>query len=113
MDRDAEIAQLNRELQILQGRRTTEERSRRRLTVFFMCLPVVCIGIVLTIIFQDPMAGLFAGGLMLLMGAAAVLPYALGPKGRRIVGALFGYFDFEPVSGGLTTDEQIAERERR
>ena len=70
MDRDAEIAQINRELEILRDRYALYERMGRMLRVFFLALiPVVAIGaLVLAIKFflVDPLYGLFfVGGVLI------------------------------------------------
>jgi hypothetical protein len=80
MDRDAEIAQINHELEILRERRATYERSERRLKAFFLWLPIVFLPILATIFYQDPLAVLFIGGLAVVMCMAALLWYSLDPS---------------------------------
>lgn len=74
MDRNAEIAQINRELEILRDRYALYERMGRMLRVFFLALiPVVTIGaLVLAIKFflVDPLYGLcFVGGALIFSAA--------------------------------------------
>ena len=113
MDHDTEIAQINHELEILRERRATYERSARRLRVFFLWLPIVFLPIVGTVFYQDPVAGLFIGGLTVVVCLVALLWYSLDHKQRRIVGPAFGIFTVYRTSDDQIIEEQIAEREQR
>jgi hypothetical protein len=113
MDRDTEIAQINHELEILRERRATYERSARRLRVFFLWLPIVFLPIVGTVFYQEPVTGLFIGGLTGVVCLVALLWYSLDHEQRRIVGPAFGIFTVYRTSDDRIIEEQIAEREQR
>ncbi len=115
MDRGAEIAQINHELEILRERHATYERSDRMLRAFFAWLPIVFLPVVAIIFYQDPEAGLVVGGLAIFMCLIAFLHYTLGPKTRAIVTAVasFGISHVGRISDVQLIEEQIAEREQR
>jgi hypothetical protein len=114
MDRNAEIAQINHELDILRERRATHERSERRLRLFFLWLLIVFLPILGTIFYQDPLAGLFIGGLAVVMCMAALLWYSLDPNSRWILTVTSsGISPRMRVYDARVIDEQITEREQR
>jgi len=68
MDRDTEIAQVNRELETLRERYATYARSSRRLrVVFWIWLPIVALLIValmVKVLLQDTLMGMFVAGMV-------------------------------------------------
>lgn len=117
MDRDAEIAQINQELEILRERLASYERSVRRLKTFFMWLYIVPLSILAIISFHDPATGLFIGAGLVVMCLVVFLWRSLGSNKQRVVevfvGAVFGVFTVQRGTDGQIIEEQITERERR
>jgi hypothetical protein len=134
MHRDAEIAQINRELEILRTRYALYERMGRMLRVFFLALiPVVAIGaLVLAIKFflVDPLYGLFFVGGVLLFSAAIYWLISgsdirwidLASQPRRFANpytyttdypGIGSFFYCRRPSDAETIERQIADRERR
>ena len=134
MDRDAEIAQINRELEILRDRYALYERMGRMLRVFFLAMiPVVAIGaLVLAIKFflVDPLYGLFFVGGALIFSVAIYWLIAgsdirwidLASQPPRFANPYtyttdypgFGSFFYRrQPSDAETIERQIADRERR
>jgi hypothetical protein len=134
MDRDAEIAEINRELKILRDRYALYGRMGRMLKVFFLSMiPVLVIGaLVLAVKFflVDPLYGLFFTGGVLLFGAATYWlisgatirwidlasqpPRFANPYTYTTDYPGFGSFFYRrPPSDAETIERQIADRERR
>jgi hypothetical protein len=93
VERDAEIDQVKRELEILQARYALYGRSARMLRGFFIFLmPVVALGLAITLFFFDALYGLFFAGMMLVLAALATL--SLKTSGIRwidVASQSFGY----------------------
>src|SRR5690348_5427482 len=72
MDRDAEIAQINRELAILRERYSTYEKSSRMLrVVFWIWLPIIVllvIAVTVKVILQDAFMGIVVAGMVAAIG---------------------------------------------
>jgi hypothetical protein len=115
MDRDAEIAQINHELEILRERLASYERRVRRLKTFFMWLYIAPLLILAIISFHDPATGLFIGAGLVVMCLVVFLWRSLGFKRvvEVFVGAVFGVFTVQRATDGQMIEEQITERERR
>ena len=115
VDRHAEIAQLNHELEILRERRANFERNDRMLRAFFVGLPIASIPVLAILFFHDPIAGFFIWGLTFAMCAISFLLYPIDPANRtnRIISVAMGNFAFQRRSDPDILEEQIAERERR
>ena len=68
MDRDAEIAEINRELTILRERYSTYARSSRRLkVVFWIWFPIVSflvVAVVVKFMLQDALMGIYIAGVV-------------------------------------------------
>lgn len=123
MERDAEIAQIRHDLEILRARHASYERWGKVLRAFFVYVPPLTVLVIAAILFMDdPLAGVFAVGL-----GGAIIAFLWLAGDRRVhwidVASLrVSPFSMAPgipfaarrsVSDALMIEEQIAERERR
>ena len=127
MDRDVEIAQINRELAILRERYSTYERSSRMLRgVFWIWLPIIVllvIAVTVKVILQDAFMGIVVAGMVAAIGLFVW---------RRRIFRTFRWIDIasvqwspfsldaavpsgyhERLSDAQLIEDQIAEREQR
>jgi hypothetical protein len=123
VERDAEIAQIQHDLQILRARHASYERWGKVLRAFFVYLPPLTVLLIAAILFMgDPLMGVFVLGL----GAAIVaLIWLAGDRRVRwidvasqhmtlfIIGPGIPFTMRRSASDALLIEEQIAERERR
>src|SRR5262245_60019833 len=115
MDREAEIAQINHELEILRERRANYERNVRMLRAFFVALPIVLVPVLAILFFHDPIAGAFIWGLTFAMCLFAFLlcPLDQAKRTNRFISVVMWNLAFQRRSDPDILEEQITERERR
>lgn len=129
MNRDVEIIQINRDLDVLRARYATYERSARMLKIAFMVwLPAIVILILAAIIkvfIADALMGVFFAGMAVVVCFVVWLLCGLDPRDIRwidVASARISPFSLYPSipfgysrrgSDAQMIEEQIAERAQR
>jgi hypothetical protein len=133
MDRDAEIDQINRELDILRARYALYERMGRILKVYFAVITPLIAGAVLALaikfILMDALSGAFLAGVLLVLGlmiflrvrdsnlrwidVASWIPRTTNPYFYRPSTSNLGFFLGRLPSDARIIEQQIVDRRQR